>query len=660
MSKPPRYLTKSRYKLGMECPTKLFYTGKDKVYANEKLDDSFLEALAEGGFQVGELAKAYFPGGHEIGTLDYEESLAQTNELLKNENVVIYEAAIRFNNLFIRTDILVKKGGRLDLIEVKAKSYDLDKDGTFIGKRGGIDSGWKPYLLDVAFQKYVVSKAFPQFQIEPFLMLADKTSLCPTEGLHQKFRIVTDAKGRKRAEVTSPLTQAELNQCILCLVKVDAACQLIQKEVFKVADGPTTFLERINWLAAHYERDEKILGRPATVCAKCEFRAKAEEEINGLTSGFKECWKQALKWTDRDFETPNVLDIWNYRGKGKLLGENRVAMADVTEEDIKPEADGEPGLSQSQRQWLQVTKVQTLDDSLWVEKATLKREMQKWKFPLHFIDFETTRVAIPFNTGRQPYELVAFQFSHHTAHEDGRIEHKGQYLNIERGMFPNYDFVRALKKELEGDEGSIFRYATHENSTLAAVDRQLAKDSNPPKDLADLQQFIRAITTSTKDSVESWQGNRSMVDLCEMVKRFYYAPSTNGSNSIKAVLPAVLNTSGYLKKKYAGAIYGGKDGIPSLNFKDMVWIKMDGEKVIDPYKLLPKMFTDVSDHDFELLSEDDELRDGGAAMTAYARMQFEEMAATERQAISEALLRYCELDTLAMVMIYEAWADLTN
>ena len=25
----PRYLTKSRFKLGMECPAKLFYTGKD-------------------------------------------------------------------------------------------------------------------------------------------------------------------------------------------------------------------------------------------------------------------------------------------------------------------------------------------------------------------------------------------------------------------------------------------------------------------------------------------------------------------------------------------------------------------------------------------------------------------------------------------------------
>ena len=82
--------------------------------------------------------------------------------------------------------------------------------------------------------------------------------------------------------------------------------------------------------------------------------------------------------------------------------------------------------------------------------------------------------------------------------------------------------------------------------------------------------------------------------------------------------------------------------------------------VVDPYKLLPKMFQDVSDHDLERLGADDELRDGGAAMTAYARMQFEEMTDIERAEMRAALLRYCELDTFAMVLIYEAWRDLVK
>jgi hypothetical protein len=69
----PRYLTKSRWKLGLECPTKLYYTKKPE-YFDGRLEDDFLQALAEGGFQVGELAKLYYPGGINIDELDYERS----------------------------------------------------------------------------------------------------------------------------------------------------------------------------------------------------------------------------------------------------------------------------------------------------------------------------------------------------------------------------------------------------------------------------------------------------------------------------------------------------------------------------------------------------------------------------------------------------------
>ena len=71
------------------------------------------------------------------------------------------------------------------------------------------------------------------------------------------------------------------------------------------------------------------------------------------------------------------------------------------------------------------------------------------------------------------------------------------------------------------------------------------------------------------------------------------------------------------------------------------------------------MFQDIPEKEMELLlSEDDSLREGGAAMTAYARMQFEEMSDYEKEEITKALLKYCELDTLAMVMIVEGWREM--
>jgi hypothetical protein len=269
-------------------------------------------------------------------------------------------------------------------------------------------------------------------------------------------------------------------------------------------------------------------------------------------------------------------------------------------------------------------------------------------------------VAIPFNRGRRPYEGIAFQFSHHIVYEDGRVEHRGQYLNSEIGAFPNYDFVRRLKAELEQDEGSIFRYAAHENTYLNMIYNQLLEDSSDIPDREELCLFIRTITQSVKNSTEQWEGPRKMIDMCELVKRYYYDPATNGSNSIKQVLPAILNSSRFLQEKYSKPIYGADGGIPSLNYIDWKWIEYKDGRVIDPYKLLPKMFQDVTQKDFVLLSDINELKDGGAALTAYARMQFEEMSEYERSEIIKALLKYCELDTLAMVMIYEGWKDLIS
>ena len=63
--------------------------------------------------------------------------------------------------------------------------------------------------------------------------------------------------------------------------------------------------------------------------------------------------------------------------------------------------------------------------------------------PYHFIDFETSGVAIPFHKNRSPYESVAFQYSYHLL-DDDKIEYKGEYLN-NNPEFPNYSFIRSLK-----------------------------------------------------------------------------------------------------------------------------------------------------------------------------------------------------------------------
>ena len=99
-----RYLTKSRFKLAVECPTKLFYTGKDS-YRNLLAEDSFMQALAEGGFQVGRMATMRYPNGIEVTERSNTRALARTQELLSShDNIVLFEPAFAHEGLLVRVD----------------------------------------------------------------------------------------------------------------------------------------------------------------------------------------------------------------------------------------------------------------------------------------------------------------------------------------------------------------------------------------------------------------------------------------------------------------------------------------------------------------------------------------------------------------------------
>jgi hypothetical protein len=41
-------------------------------------------------------------------------------------------------------------------------------------------------------------------------------------------------------------------------------------------------------------------------------------------------------------------------------------------------------------------------------------------------------------------------------------------------------------------------------------------------------------------------------------------------------------------------------------------------------------------------------------------LQFKDINLQDREKVNEALLRYCELDTLAMVIIIKAWDEISN
>lgn len=614
-----RYLTKSRFKLGLECPTKLFYTKKPTEYANSNLDDPFIKALADGGFQAGELAKCYYPGGIEIEGLDYEKTWQETQEHLKKENVILYEAAIKFNSLFVRVDILMKSGSRIELIEVKSKSFNSN---TFLEEvwqkrnRNKLDSSWKPYIFDIAFQVHVAKLALPDFEIASYLMCSDKDKVASIDGLNQKFLIQKIDDIKTKIKHIGDTDSKSLGNPILTSVEVTSViAKILNEEEESEKYQKLGFKETVNYFAQSYLQDVRINPDVDNQCKKCEFRV----DVAGLKNGFNECWKLSHGLTDDELKKPFAFELWF----NPTLNNPIVLMEDIELGDflIKPNEPGIDGLSRSERQWLQVEKVKNNDSSAYKDQNGIDRLFSTFIYPLHFIDFETSMVAIPFNKGKRPYEQVAFQFSHHMMEKDGTYRHEGEWISITPGQFPNFEFVRELKKQLERDNGTIFRYSNHENSVLNQIKVQLQNSNEPDKDL--LIEWMRTITYK-KDKVDGWIGDRNMVDLCEIIKSFYYHPATKGSNSIKQVLPAILKEKGITE---------------------------------DPYKHLPKVFDRYDRETLDLLMSSDELANGGAAMTAYALMQFSVMSDEERERINKALLTYCKLDTEAMVWIFQFLRD---
>jgi hypothetical protein len=649
-----RYLSKSRFKLGLECPNKLYFTN-DNTFANKKSDDSFLKSLADGGFQVEELARLHYKNGIFIDaeSFEYNKAVQLTTDALSVENAVLYEGAFLVDGYYVRCDIIEKKGNKLRLIEVKAKSFDPTNDFLFIGKNGKLISSWKPYLFDLAFQKKVVQMAFPDFEVEAYLMMADKTKKASIDGLNQLFRI--PANGNPRTDIIKKVTKIEeIGHSVLSEINVDGIINSILENKF-------TYYENFNFsdamiLFRDAYQEKKYLNWPIkfSSCKACEFKASLEDKNNELKSGFEYCFSKQLNWKPSDFKRPNAMEIWNFRG-GNLVEENRLFLDDLSEDDLKihPIPDK---ISSSERQWIQVEKSRTADFSVYVEKEGLKKEMNKWIFPLHFIDFETSTVALPFTVGRTPYEQIAFQFSHHVYNEDGKIEHRTEFISNTPGEFPNFKFARALREALKFDTGTIFRFATHENSILNAIIKQL--DESTEIDKLELISFLKTITVSTMDSVEQWEGSRKMVDLNKIVKDYYYNPYTKGSNSIKAVLPASLISSEFLRIKYSNSIENINVG--SIHFSPThIWLTIINDELTNPYKLLPPLFEGWINIDKdENISEIESIADGGAALTAYSKLQYEDMSDKERNEITSGLLKYCELDTLAMVMIYEHLREL--
>lgn len=599
------HLSKSDFKVARTCGTKLYY--KKLRYPSTNDENPYMEFLADGGYMVETIAKLLFAEGRELGfDQGADRAFRDTMDAMQQTNVQLFEATFIFRQLLARCDIVVKAGDIIQLIEVKAKSFNSSEGGStpFRGKKGGILSDWRPYLEDVAFQAHIIRSLFPTSTVIPYLCLVDKAKICNTETSFDRFNIVPRSK--EHGTFTRPSVEfigdkdALRSGHFLEIIDVSREADEIIGDVRQAAEEFSATLAG--------ERPIKIdpLLRPA--CKKCEYRVKGLSE-----SGFSECWGP-------NGETvPHLLDLYRVDllgSKGsvatQMIEEGRCGLLDVVDKDLR----GETAIRQRlQLEWTRMGKEYV--------GPGLRSTLQKCTYPLHFVDFEGSCTAVPYHAGMRPYEKAAFQWSCHTITEwGGEIEHR-DWINVVNS-FPNFDFARALR-DVVGFQGTVFVWHRYEKNTLKEIRQQMIKYSENDSELVNWLDYM------ISDS-------GPITDLCALAQEFYFHPQMGPSLSIKYVLPAVWGESATIRAHPWFRHYHQE---------------RDGE-LLDPYETLPPLpFGDDEE------GEIDAVREGTAAMRTYQEMMYGMRKNDEsfRNAQRQSLLNYCELDTAAMVMIWMHWCQ---
>ena len=610
MGATARTLSKSDFKLARSCDAKLYF--RENGYPDNRDGNAYLALLADGGYMVEALAKARLGEGIQ---LDYgrnvADDFARTLEYLKQDKVRLFEATFLVGRRQARIDVLEKDGNNIRLIEIKSKSFDgaeheqslkEGKKGAFRGKRAphAVSSDWVEKVEDLAFQMLLVQQVMPGAKITPFLALVDKSKIAQIDNIPMLFELVRNGDRVQTARYTGPADT--LNMLDLVTV-VDMSEEVAQLRA-DVEDAAARFESLLDADLAAYRPHRQIDHK----CAKCEYRAADGTERNG----FAECWGSL------GTPKPHMLDLFsigNARGPTKgvglaewLVSQKKTALADIPE-DLLTKADGTVGPN-AERQRRQVEYART--GEIYVGRD-LRGKIDALTGPMHFIDFETSQLALPYHRNMNPYGLIAFQWSHHRTDRHGATPVHSEWLN-DSELWPNQSFVESLRNAI-GDEGPVLTWSKFEGTTLNRIVPHFARFR---RDVPDLIEWIDDVV------------NRRIVDLHDWAKADYYHPAMGGRTSIKVVLDAIWRS----------------DEAMRAQFETWTGLKPDASK--DPYAALPSVVIGGTAQD---------VHEGTGAMRAYQEMMYglSKTNPEARNGWAALLKQYCKLDTLSMVLILEHW-----
>jgi Domain of unknown function(DUF2779) len=614
-----RTLSKSDFILARSCATKLFF--RENGYPDNRDGDPYLRLLAEGGYMVEALAKAKYEGAEQ---LEYgrnaRDDYGATREYLDRHSVTLFEATLLHGRRHARVDILQKVGSTVRLIEVKAKSFDGQAHAESVAaggngvlrnarKSGGILEAWRAKLEDVTYQVLLLEKILPGITVQPFLALVDKSKRAQADNVPGFFELVrrTGKDGQTRLQTARYVGSREQ------LVDLDLVTEIdVSKEVAllreEVEEAAALFESRLDApFAVHVAGVER-----GAKCVGCEFRVDSQPDSNG----FGDCWGELAA------PRPHMLELYHV-GSAKapdrselipwMIRSGKASLADIPLDGLV-KVDGSVG-PQAERQRRQIDY--TARREIFVG-PTLRGKIEALRAPLHFIDFEASRLALPYHSGMRPYGQVAFQWSCHTVTALGDTPAHREWLN-DVDIWPNQTFVESLRDAI-GDDGQVLTWSHFEVAVLREIARDLAAFGREATELVHWMTHL---------------ADHRVVDLHRWAQSEYYHPGMRGRTSIKVVLDALWQSDSTMREQFEA------------------WTDLAADASRDPYAALPPV---------EINGVWQDVHEGTGAVTAYQEMMYgiDKGDPDVRSGWGSLLRQYCKLDTLSMVLIFENWRRLTG
>lgn len=216
------------------------------------------------------------------------------------------------------------------------------------------------------------------------------------------------------------------------------------------------------------------------------------------------------------YECPLRAECWGFLPENSVfdLRGGKTKQFSLFEHGISAIKDIPNDIPLSRQQQIQRECVTT--GSVHVEKEEIRQFLNKLKYPLHYLDFETVGPAIPVYDGTRPYQDMPFQFSLHIVRND--VSAPVHHSFLADGMEDPRPQILLELQRLLGSEGSVIAY-------------------NAGFEEGVLKELVEAFPEYT-DWLEGILPR--MVDLLFPFTNFhYYNASQKDTASLKKVLPAV-------------------------------------------------------------------------------------------------------------------------